>query len=230
LTTARSIFWIAELMAIEMTRSEQINPEDPRKGRKAAQSELTRARIIDAAESMFAACGIEGVSLRQIRVAIGSAHSNVVTYHFGSKESLIDAIIEDRHPFLEKRRAELLDLVRKNGQIDDLNALTNAVWSPYYELTNAEGKHTYPAFLDSIGWITRRKIRRFPVETELATLIERASPAGARNFFEERLQMSWQIVSCALKYCDSQYEGRSQQARTLFDISMRMAANALATP
>jgi AcrR family transcriptional regulator len=200
-----------------------------RKGRKSAQSEITRARIIDAAEKLFAKDGVEGVSLRQIRLAIDSAHSNVVTYHFGSKEALIDAIIDDRHPFLERRRAELLASLQERGLTRDLNALTNAVWSPFFELTDSEGKHIYPAFLSSVGWSSRRKLKNFRVETELGVLIEQAVPEGARSYFDERLRISWQIVAAALEHCDLRYGGRSEDARELFEISMRMATAALAT-
>jgi AcrR family transcriptional regulator len=200
------------------------------KNRKAAQSEITRAKIVDMAEKMFAKDGVEGVSLRQIRVAIGSAHSNVVTYHFGSKEALIEAIIQDRHTFLERRRADLLGLVRQSGQLNDLNALTRAVWYPLYELTNADGDHAYSALQNTIGWHALRKDSRPPVESELGDLIAARLPKEAHDFFEERLMMSYRVISASLEYCDKLYGGKSAKAEELFEISMRMATAALATP
>ena len=72
------------------------------------QSEVgTRERILDAAERLFGERGFEVVSLRDIT---GLAGANVasVNYHFGSKEKLIDAVVE-RHsvPMNERRMAML---------------------------------------------------------------------------------------------------------------------------
>src|ERR1700740_3219855 len=129
-----------------MSRAKATKPPPAHENKKAAQSEVTRGMIMEAAEKMIAKDGVEGVSLRQIRVAIGSAHTNVVTYHFGSKEALIRAIIMDRQAILEHRRAELLAAARKRGLGADLATLTHAVWYPLFELTNAEGRHPYAAF------------------------------------------------------------------------------------
>ena len=55
----------------------------------------TRERILSAAEALFAERGFDTVSLRDIT---GAADANVaaVNYHFGSKDKLIDAVIEHR--------------------------------------------------------------------------------------------------------------------------------------
>lgn len=67
----------------------------------------TRERILEAAESLFAERGFDSVSLRDITGAAG-ANVAAVNYHFGSKDNLIDAVIE-RHatPINEARIAQL---------------------------------------------------------------------------------------------------------------------------
>jgi AcrR family transcriptional regulator len=68
----------------------------------------TKEQIATTAERLFAECGIDGVSLRQIGVASGSGNHSVVQYHFGSKEVLVEAIFEYRLPRLDTRRQTLV--------------------------------------------------------------------------------------------------------------------------
>lgn len=68
----------------------------------------TKTRILDAAEHLFAGSGIDATSLRDIaaRAAVNLAAAN---YHFGGKESLVQAVAARRiHPMMQ-RRLELLD-------------------------------------------------------------------------------------------------------------------------
>lgn len=68
----------------------------------------TRERIIEAAEALFAERGFETVSLRDITGAAG-ANVAAVNYHFGSKEKLIDAVVERHVTPINKERLRLLD-------------------------------------------------------------------------------------------------------------------------
>ncbi len=55
----------------------------------------TKVRILDAAEKLFGRDGFDATSLRDITT---EAHVNLaaVNYHFQSKDSLIDAVIQRR--------------------------------------------------------------------------------------------------------------------------------------
>ena len=68
----------------------------------------TRERILSAAENLFAADGFETVSLRDITGAAG-ANVAAVNYHFGSKERLIDAVVERHVVPINHERLKLLD-------------------------------------------------------------------------------------------------------------------------
>ena len=67
--------------------------------------EATRVALIEAAESLIAEAGVEGTSTRQIGAAIGSHNTNVVAYHFGSKEALLAELLS----FLASTYAGALD-------------------------------------------------------------------------------------------------------------------------
>ncbi len=68
----------------------------------------TRELLLDTAERLFAARGLDAVSLREI-TAEASANTAAVNYHFGSKENLIREVISRRMQPLNEERLRLLD-------------------------------------------------------------------------------------------------------------------------
>jgi len=78
---------------VEMARGPASEPA------KAQIDETTRARLLDAAEKLFAECGFEGTSVRAIN-AEADVNSGAIHYYFRTKEDLFRAVI--------KRRAEIL--------------------------------------------------------------------------------------------------------------------------
>ena len=72
------------------------------------RSTPTREAILDTAESLFAQQGHEATSMRQITGAAGVNLASV-NYHFGSKESLVQAVLKRRLEVLNRERMRLLD-------------------------------------------------------------------------------------------------------------------------
>jgi AcrR family transcriptional regulator len=72
---------------------------------------LTRQKIIATAERLFAEKGIDAVSLNEITREAGQKNKSALSYHFGSKESLLLAIIE-------KHEASII--AQRNAYLDDL--------------------------------------------------------------------------------------------------------------
>ena len=68
----------------------------------------TKIRILDTAEKLFGRNGFDGTSLRDITTE-AQVNLAAVNYHFQSKDSLIDAIIERRVLPINHRRLEMLD-------------------------------------------------------------------------------------------------------------------------
>ena len=81
----------------------------------APHTQKTRDRVLDAAELLFAEQGIRATSLRAITREAG-VNLAAVHYHFGSKEGLLDAVIERQAlPVNESRLVELERLEREAG-------------------------------------------------------------------------------------------------------------------
>ena len=68
----------------------------------------TRESLLDAAETLFAAHGIEAASLRQITQHAG-ANLAAVNYHFGSKDGLVRAVFSRRLRPITEERIRLLE-------------------------------------------------------------------------------------------------------------------------
>ena len=68
----------------------------------------TRERLLDAAETLYAEKGLEGVSVRAI-TAKARANLAAVGYHFGSKDALIQEVIRRRYQWLNRIRHDRLD-------------------------------------------------------------------------------------------------------------------------
>jgi AcrR family transcriptional regulator len=75
----------------------------------------TRARIVSAAECLFAERGIDATTLAQINKAANQRNRSAVQYHFGNKEGVIHAILDKHTPGIERRRHAMLDEIETNG-------------------------------------------------------------------------------------------------------------------
>jgi AcrR family transcriptional regulator len=87
----------------------------------------TRTRLLDAAEPLLREQGYEAVSVRAINSAAG-VNPAAVHYHFGSKEELVAALLEDRlAPLWEQ---ELAALVERN-ETPTVAELVDVVLGPF---------------------------------------------------------------------------------------------------
>src|SRR3954453_21988093 len=101
--------------------------------------EATRARLITAAEQLFAERGIDAVSLREINRAAGARNAIAVQYHFEDRAGVLRAILGKHRPDVEARRHAMLDQYEADGA-PNLRALAGAlVGPPAAKLTEPPG-------------------------------------------------------------------------------------------
>ena len=118
--------------------------EPGQRGRPAGRpAEATRQRIQDAAEELLADEGYDGASIRRIAAAAGIAVA-VVSYHFGAKQDLFNAVVGRRAVVMEDRRLTALTQLRQgsgNAPIG-LDCLVREYVMPFFEY----------AFCADSGW------------------------------------------------------------------------------
>jgi AcrR family transcriptional regulator len=97
----------------------------------------TRQRIIEAAERLFAQRGISQVSLREIIAAAGQRHKSAVRYYFGSKQRLLQEILDQRAPVMAPRRLALLASLEGDGPSEKLRSVAEAIVYPLAETVSS---------------------------------------------------------------------------------------------
>lgn len=178
-----------------MPRSTSSSPR-PRR----SDAEATRARIVAAAELLFAERGIDAVSLVEVGEAAGQRNRSAVQYHFGDKDGLLEAIREKHAPAIEQRRSSMLDELEERGT-PSLRSLVEVLVLPIADkVRDGEGGEAYVRINASmIGQRHRPLInpettRRRDPNARLMRLIARATPALPKALFGPRMVLVTGLV------------------------------------
>lgn len=99
----------------------------------AASPTSTRERLLAAAETLFAERGIDAVSLAEITKAAGGHNTGAVHHHFGGREELLAAIVDEHRGHLDARREALLDDLESQGGVTP-SRLVRSLVLPMIEL------------------------------------------------------------------------------------------------
>jgi AcrR family transcriptional regulator len=97
-------------------------------------AQRTRARILDAAEDLFARHGVAGTSLRALTAQAG-VNLAAVHYHFGSKDALLDAVVERRaQPMNAERMVALgkIEAAIARGELADERERVEAILGAFF--------------------------------------------------------------------------------------------------
>lgn len=108
-------------------------PTAPSPGHPTGGAE-TRERLLVAATRAFAEHGVANASLLDITRQAGQRNRGAVHYHFGSREGLLAAVLEQHAAFLAEREHRLLEVARTQPQAD-LAAALEALVRPATELS-----------------------------------------------------------------------------------------------
>ncbi|MFD4405095.1 TetR/AcrR family transcriptional regulator [Nocardia sp. NPDC058499] len=112
----------------------------------------SRQALLEAAEQLYAAHGLEGVSMRDIAAAAGHRNNSAVQYHFGSREGLLMAIFRFRMRTINEVRRAYLDNVVQAGREGDVRALVEAEIRPLTEfLAETPDGSYYARFLARVS-------------------------------------------------------------------------------
>lgn len=131
--------------ATEKRGKETTVSKPPLKNRKTGPRHKTgsaKDAILDAAERLFALEGLATVSLRRVATEAGVDAASI-TYHFGDKADLLQAVIIRRYEMLyEPRMTALMDLLERTGNKPTIREILDSLYRPWLE-RNLHGE---------IGW------------------------------------------------------------------------------
>jgi len=113
---------------------------------------ITRTKILDAAEQVFADKGVNGASLREIMI-VAEVNIAAVNYYFGSKADLLKAVVSRRSALINGSRLLLLeDGIRKSGGVPTIDQWLHAFLQPFVD---AEGSSEpgWRDFMRVLNWV-----------------------------------------------------------------------------
>lgn len=161
-------------------------------------ADIAKLRLIHAAIRLFAAKGIEGVSLRLVNREAGTKNNSSLHYHFGDKLGLISATIHYIQDWFEESREAQMKALEKKAKTQTISAaeVMDVLIDPYVKLleTEAWGQNALCALArfefdgdedvhqvlnDSAGKAARR----------LRLLLAKASPDTPRKELNQQLNM-----------------------------------------
>lgn len=115
-----------------------------------------RLAIVRAAESLFAAQGIEAPSLREIARTAGQGNTNAAQYHFGDRDGVLRAVLERHGPAVEAHRSDMLDMVEATEPVDPRGLSAALVVPLVATLSDPDGG---AAYLQVLGEVVARPVR-----------------------------------------------------------------------
>lgn len=108
------------------------------------------------ARRLFAERGVDGVTVRDIAEAAGQKNHGAVSYHFGSKESLVREIIRDGAILIDARRNAALDALEETGGPGSVEQVVEVlVFTATAMDESATGEDSYIRFVTMLGMTHR---------------------------------------------------------------------------
>lgn len=95
----------------------------------------TRSEILDQAEALFAEKGVDAVSLRAINAAAGVS-PGILHYHFGNRDTLLEAIISRRMEGLMTARQAIIEPLVNGDEALTPQAIAAALVQPLADFAN----------------------------------------------------------------------------------------------
>ncbi|NNC88848.1 MAG: TetR/AcrR family transcriptional regulator [Akkermansiaceae bacterium] len=169
----------------------------------------TRERILEAAEGLFAERGFEVVSLRDI-TSLAGANVAAVNYHFGSKEKLVDAVVERHATPVNRKRMAMLDEAeeRHAGGPVPVREILEAFLNPLIEHISG-GEREQQLFCKFMGRLMGERGYRLPESVEpmfqamaarFSLALQKAVPELSEELALWRMHFSFGVMANTLMH------------------------------
>lgn len=135
-----------------------------------SHTERTRLALLDVSERLFARHGVDGVSLRQIAQEAGKANTNVVQYHFKTKENLLRELLKWRVRSMEIPRTEMLERLKASRQEYDVRSLLEILCLPLLDVRDKEGNRSFARVLGEYLFRLWPRVMLHPADNEPETV------------------------------------------------------------
>jgi len=115
------------------------------------KADIARDAIKRAAQSLFAARGVDAVSVRDILTAAGQRNGASLHYYFGSKDDLVAQLVIDGARLIDERRNARLDALEAGGGPHSLREVMEVLILPSTNLGREGGEGDYLRFISTFS-------------------------------------------------------------------------------
>lgn len=152
----------------------------------------TKERVLDAAQELFGAHGLEGTSLRAVTAAAG-VNLAAVNYHFGSKEELFRAVVRRvMGPVTEEHQRRMEEL---GGVEPSVEELVGAFVTPFVHLMSDGRDRSVARLVGRILTDPDPEIRRRTLEQTVETDIMYLEAFGRALPHLSREELLWRFYA-----------------------------------
>ena len=117
-----------------------------------ARGDQTRSHLLDVAEQMFGERGVNGVSLREIRLASGARNTAAIQFHFGDREGLVHTLTARHMPRIAELQQDLYDSMVREGREEDARSLVEVLVRPIADyLQQGESERAWVKIMGDLG-------------------------------------------------------------------------------
>jgi TetR/AcrR family transcriptional regulator, regulator of cefoperazone and chloramphenicol sensitivity len=157
----------------------------------------TRARLLAEAERLFAIQGVYASTLREIVEAAGQRNVSALSYHFGSREGVLWAILQRHGDPLDEQRGRL---VGDPIEAATTRQLVGALLVPMAGLLIEPGGRNYLRIVAQLAdrFPAWRMPEGSPHLHRILTLLERRSGGGDRAVQRERVVNAIMLLTAAM--------------------------------
>ena len=161
----------------------------------------TRARLLVEAERLFAEVGVWQAATGAIVRAAGQRNASALTYHFGSRQGVLDAILADHGNPIDAHRGDLLAQISTDAP--DIRVLVDALVRPMTEVLDDPGGRRYVRIVSQLSdqfpaWREAPTgVGQPPLERAL-TILESLASGDRATVREARLLAMIQLMTVSL--------------------------------
>ncbi len=140
----------------------------------------TRTRLLGEAERLFAEVGVWEAATGDVVRAAGQRNASALTYHFGSRQGVLDAILAEHGNPIDQRRGELLGDLEDPPPADapGVRGLVSALVQPMTAVLDDPRGRRYVRIIAQLS-------DRFPAWRDVPTGVDQTHLAVALNLLEE---------------------------------------------
>ena len=156
----------------------------------------TRHKLVDAAVALYGSRSIDAVSLREIGAAAGQKNPNVLQYHFGDRDGLLQAIVDKHAGAISQLRERYIERASR-GEWPPGEAAARCLVMPIIDYVEAEPDGiNYVKIVSQIAAVyqsgaapTGEAAIRFPNNERLVEVFNRALSAIPHREAQRRIYL-----------------------------------------